>query len=98
MNSHPRHTSNAATEGQVAEWRLYTARNVFCAPAGSPCFASSVVLPADLEQGCPLYDVGAVGEQTWRAARVLPYEVPPSLLGHGEGGQRPFHQVRPGLT
>lgn len=64
--------------------------------AGAPCYNESVVLDADLEQGTPVQDAETLREvgKTWRIARVQVHDVPQSTMGYGEGGQRPFHQVR----
>ncbi|KAL6763121.1 hypothetical protein V8C86DRAFT_2507722 [Haematococcus lacustris] len=73
---------------------------------GAPCYTVSALIEADLQEGCPVAGPltpshkGSPASQavtphelgSSRVARVLTYAVPPSGLGYGEGGVRPFHQ------
>ncbi|KAJ9521455.1 hypothetical protein QJQ45_008759 [Haematococcus lacustris] len=73
---------------------------------GAPCYTVSALIEADLQEGCPVAGPltpshkGSPASQAGtphelgssRVARVLTYAVPPSGLGYGEGGVRPFHQ------
>lgn len=52
-------------------------------------------MEADLQEGAPVMSPeprDPDDPQAWRVARVQTYAVPPTGVGYGEGGVRPFHQ------
>ncbi|GFR49505.1 hypothetical protein Agub_g11543 [Astrephomene gubernaculifera] len=60
---------------------------------GRPCYTVPSLVAAHMESGTPVWEaVPERGAGDWRVARVQTYAVPPSRVGYGEGGVRPFHQ------
>ncbi|GAX73160.1 hypothetical protein CEUSTIGMA_g613.t1 [Chlamydomonas eustigma] len=58
---------------------------------GAPSFTIPAVIEADAEDGAPLRYEPSPDEE-WRVRRVQTYVVPPSQMGFGTGGAKPFHQ------
>ncbi|KAF5832209.1 hypothetical protein DUNSADRAFT_11993 [Dunaliella salina] len=67
------------------------ARRLMVTQTGVPCYTTSALVSADLEQGAPL-DGPLPEPEAWRESRVQTYALLPSQSGWAEGGVRPFHQ------
>ncbi|GIL89118.1 hypothetical protein Vretimale_16143 [Volvox reticuliferus] len=59
---------------------------------GRPCYTQSAFVEADMDSGNPITDIPHAIERLTNVAVVQTYPVPPSIVGYGSGGVRPFHQ------
>ncbi|GLC33745.1 hypothetical protein PLESTB_000111300 [Pleodorina starrii] len=82
--------SGGATPNLRLDLRGVTLTDNMTTPTGRPCYTITALVEADLESGTPVPpDVDDSGH---RVAVVQTYPVPPSVVGYGNGGVRPFHQ------
>ncbi|KAG2491499.1 hypothetical protein HYH03_010077 [Edaphochlamys debaryana] len=88
--------SPAGPTGQPLELGGATLLDNMTTQTGVPCYTVPSIIEADIAAGTPILDAAvesAMREvEDWRVARVQTYQVPPSRVGYGEGGVRPFHQ------
>ncbi|GIL68463.1 hypothetical protein Vafri_21739 [Volvox africanus] len=82
----------AASPTLRLDLRCITLADNMITSTGRPCYTQSAFVEADLDSGTPVADMPQTIERHGKAAVVQTYPVPPSIVGYGSGGVRPFHQ------